>query len=588
MCPALLSTTPVPQPKSDLAEVFAQVAREVLGENAAGFEPAVRASKHADFQINGALPLAKALGRNPRDLAADFVAALGTHHAMFDRVEVAGPGFINCTLSTTYLGTGVASLERDPQLGIPQATSPQTYVVDYAGPNIAKSMHVGHLRTCIIGDAFVRVFEALGHRSIRQDHQGDWGTQFGMLIEHLIDSGDPVGAANSAVHDLDGLYKAARTKFDGDEQFASRSRERVVLLQQGDKETLALWQLLVDISRKYFHKEYAELGVLITETDARGESFYNDMLDDVIEDLENKGLAKEDDGALCVYPEGFKGRDGEPFAFIVRKSDGGYNYATTDLAALRYSIDVLNGTRLLYVTDVRQSQHFAMIFAVGASAGWVPDTVTCTHVGYGAVTGADGKPYKTRSGKTVRLGLLLDEAIERAAIALTERTLDCPDSERAAIARAVGVGAVKWADLKNECKNNYVFDLDRMLAFQGNTGPYIQYASTRAKSVLRKAAENNWQPGTITISQEAERQLAITLLLFGSVVQHVANVYEPHHLCAYLFELAERFTTFYEHCPVLKAEDDVARASRLRLCQLVHRVLDRGLNLLGIEAVEHM
>ncbi len=573
-------------------DAWVRDAGRVILPSLSAFDPVIRPSKHADFQINGALAAAKSTGMNPRELAKellDAVTNLDTDHPkMIATMDVAGPGFINVTISPEYLAIAAEELRSHAHLGIAQTTTPKTVVVDYASPNIAKSMHVGHLRTCIIGDAFVRSFAAAGHTAIRQDHQGDWGTQFGMLIEYLVDTGDPQGAANSALHDLDGLYQSARSRFDAEPEFAERARARVVALQDGDAETLRLWQVLVTTSQRYFEEEYRALGILMQPEDVRGESFYNDMLDDTVDALIEKGLAKPDDGALCVYPEGFTGRDGKPFAFIVRKSDGGYNYAATDLAAVRYSVNELGATHLLYVTDVRQSQHFHMVFAVARAAGWLPQSVKATHVGYGAVLGKDGKPYKTREGTAVRLGLLLDEAVRRAETLISERVKDVDDVERARIARAVGIGAVKWSDLKNECKNNYTFDFDRMLAFQGNTGPYVQYASTRAKSVLRKAnAHEAALTSPFSLTEEPERMLVLSLLGFGQSVALVNDRCEPHHLCAYLFELAERFTTLYEQCPILSAEENV-KQSRLALCSLTAHVLDTGLSLLGIDAVDRM
>ena len=568
-----------------LEAVVREAAARAFGLDGEGFDAVIRPSKHADFQINGALPFAKQLGRPPREVAEALVTALGDGDGMLESTEVAGPGFINCLLTTSYLAAVLAEIRSNDRLGISLA-EPHTWVVDYAAPNIAKSMHVGHLRTAIIGDAFVRMLTTTGHNVIRQDHQGDWGTQFGMLIEHLIDSGNPQATAAAAVHDLNALYRAARVKFDSDEAFAQRARKRVVALQSGDDETMELWMTLVETSRQHFVESYERIGVLLRAEDARGESFYNDMLEDTVAELEAKGLAKVDDGALCVYPPGFTGRDGRPFPFIIRKSDGGYNYATTDLATVRYSVDTLQGDRLLYVTDVRQSQHFAMVFAVCREAGWLGDDVDTTHVGYGTVLGADGKPFKTRSGETVELAALVDEAIERAEQAMGERTADASPEERRRLAHAVGVGAVKWFDLKNEHTTNYVFDFDRMLAFSGNTGPYVQYASTRAKSVIRRAGVDA-AAAPIVLTEPAEKALALTLPGLGNAVDHVLAEFEPHHLCSYLFELADRFTSFYESCPVLNAAPDV-RDSRLALCALTSQIIDTGLDLLGIEPVDQM
>jgi arginyl-tRNA synthetase len=567
----------------DLDQLFKTAAAQAFG-NDVTFDPVIRPSKHADFQANGALAMAKQLGRPPRDVATELLAALDDPDGIIKSTEIAGPGFINLVVGEKYLEQRVEEISGDESAGIPTTETHHTYVVDYGAPNIAKNMHVGHLRTSIIGDAFCRMLAALGHTVVRHDHQGDWGTQFGMLIEHLVDSGDPEATAKAAVHDLDALYKQARAKFDSDEAFATRARERVVLLQSGDEYTRSLWQTLVNTSRKHFAEVYGRLGVLLTEDDVRGESYYNDMLEDTVQQLIDKGLAKVDDGALCVYPPGFKGREGEPFALIIRKSDGGFNYATTDLATVRDSVDRVGGDRLLYVTDKRQAQHFAMIFAVCRQAGWLRDGVDAIHVGYGMVMGEDNKPFKTRTGETVKLAGLLDEAVERAEKALTERTTDLTDEQRHEIARAVGIGAVKWADLKNEHTTDYVFDFDRMLAFSGNTGPYVQYASTRAKSVLRKAESTG---GAFIIGEEAERQLALRLTAFSAAVVRSVETYEPHHLCGYLFDLADAFTSFYENCPVLSVTGDV-RESRLAFCAVTAKVLDAGLELLGIKPVQRM
>lgn len=571
-----------------LHDLFSEAARRAFGDEVEGFDPTVRPSKFADFQVNGALALAKRLGRPPRDVATALVDAVPSDQTLLESMEIAGPGFVNCKFTLQTLTNVTRELATDDNLGVDRVTTPHRYVVDYSSPNIAKNMHVGHLRTTVIGDAIVRLIMERGHEVVRQNHLGDWGTQFGMLIELLVESDDADAAAQALVHDLDSLYRAARAKFDSDEDFARRSRERVVLLQSGDTETLALWQKLVDTSKEYFRKVYEQLGVLLTDEDDRGESFYNDALDGVIEELESKDLVKLDDGAVCAYPPGFTGRDGEPFAMIVRKSDGGYGYAATDLATLRHSIERLGGDRLVYVTDARQAQHFYMVFAIGRQAGWVPDDVETIHVGYGMVLGDDGKPFKSRSGEVVQLGALLDEAIDRARSAMSERASDLSADEKERIAVAVGTGAVKWFDLKNEHTSNYVFDFDRMLAFNGNTGPYIQYASTRAKSVLRKAGVDIDAVSEPTIVEEQERALALHLPEFAAAVFRALDEYEPHHICSYLFELAERFTSFYENCPILSAESQEVRDSRLALCAITARLLDRGLDLLGIQALDRM
>lgn len=571
-----------------LDALFADAAQRAFGDAAKEFDATVRPSKHADYQVNGGLALAKALGRSPRDVANELVAALQGHELMLATVEIAGPGFINCTFTAEYVEAAIDELVKQGDLGIEPAEPSHSYVLDYSAPNIAKSMHVGHLRTTIIGDSLARLFMTRGHSVNRQNHLGDWGTQFGMLIEELSESGDQDSVFNALISDLDSLYRRARVHFDSDEDFARRARERVVLLQGGDPATLEMWTKLVETSRQYFTHVYQKLGVLLQPEDDRGESFYNDMLDDTVEELQKKGLLHEDDGALCVYPPGFLGRDGEPFPMIVRKSDGGYGYFATDLATLRYSVDTLKGDRLVYVTDARQGQHFAMVFAVCRQAGWLSDDVETVHIGYGMVMGTDGKPFKSRSGEVVQLISLVDEAIERSEAALTERTSDMTEEEKKKIAHAVGVGAVKWFDLKNEHTGNYVFDFDRMIAFNGNTGPYIQYASTRAKSVLRKAEVDISELTTYSVADEAERQLGLHLPEFASAVYRSIEEYEPHQLCSYLFELAERFSTFYEKCPVLTAESEEVKRSRLALCAITAQVLDRGLDLLGIQSVDRM
>lgn len=572
-----------------LDDLFSAAARRAFGGELSddSFNATVRPSKHADYQVNGALALAKKLGRPPREVASELVAALGDEASMLASINIAGPGFVNCTFTSEYLADVLGRQFDDPANGVESEDEQHTYVVDYSSPNIAKNMHVGHFRTTIIGDALVRMMMARKNNVVRQNHLGDWGTQFGMLIEHLEDSDDPDTAVTALVNDLDALYREARVKFDGDADFARRSRERVVLLQSGDERTLALWHKLIDTSKQYFRKVYTQLGVLLTDEDDRGESFYNDMLDAIVKDLESKGLVGESQGALCAFPPGFVGRDGEPFAMIVRKSDGGYGYVATDLATLRYSVEKLGGDRLVYVTDARQSQHFAMVFAVARQAGWISEEVETVHIGYGMVMGEDGKPFKTRSGQVVQLIALLDEAVERAEKAMSERASDLSPEKQKQIARSVGIGAVKWFDLKNEHTGNYTFDFDRMLAFNGNTGPYLQYASTRAKSVLRKAGVESISSPTFTLAEEAERQLALMLPEYATAVHRALADYEPHQLCNYLFELAERFTTFYENCPVLSAGDEV-KMSRLALCVLTARTIDSGLNLLGIDALDRM
>lgn len=545
--------------------------------------------RFGDYQANGAMALAKAVGRSPRDVAAAIVAHLDLT-GIAEAPEVAGPGFVNVRLLPEYLGAQAASLAGDERLGVGTAPQPETVVVDYSQPNVAKEMHVGHLRSTIIGDAIVRVLEFLGHRVVRQNHLGDWGTNFGMLIEHLVDLGEEEAAAELSLGDLEAFYQQAKAKFDADPAFAERARRRVVALQSGDPATLRRWHLLIDQSTRYFSRVYELLGVRLTEADIAGESFYNPMLDDVAAELESKGLAVLDEGALCVYPPGFVGRDGTPFPLMVRKRDGGYGYDATDLAALRYRACELGADRIVYVVDARQSQHFALLFAVGEMAGWLGGGRRAEHVAFGAVLGPDGRPFKTRAGGTVKLIALLDEAIERATAVVAEKSPDLDAATAADVARAVGVGAVKYADLSSDRLKDYVFDLDRMLAMDGNTAPYLQYAHARVRSIFRRAGEEAPAPGTATvvIGEAAERALVLQLLSLDAVVRQTADVLQPHRLTTYLYDLAAAFTAFYESCPVLRAATPELRASRLVLCDLTARTLRLGLGLLGIEAPERM
>jgi arginyl-tRNA synthetase len=450
-------------------------------------------------------------------------------------------------------------------------------------------MHVGHLRSTIIGDALARLLRFAGHDVIPQNHIGDWGTPFGMLIEHLLDVGS--GDARASMGELSGFYRAARAKFDGDPQFADRARQRVVLLQAGDERTLALWRQLVDISTQYFSSVYERLGVGLRNEDVRGESAYNAELPEIAAELERRGLARINDGALCAFPPGFTNRDGEPLPLIVRKQDGGYGYGATDLAALRYRTQQLGGTRLLYVVGAPQAQHLAMVYAVGAQAGWLAPPARAEHVAFGAVLGEDKKIFKSRAGDTVRLTDLLDEAVERAEAELARRAPDGDPAARRELAAQIGIGAIKYADLANDRIKDYVFDWDRMLATEGRTGPYLQYAHARIHSIFRRAAEAGIARapgGALVLPEPAERKLALELLDFGSAVLEAGESLRPHRLAGYLYDLATVFTAFFENCPVLKAPDEPLRASRLALCEHTAKVLARGLGLLGIAAPERM
>jgi len=552
-----------------------------------GADPVLRVSDRADFQANGALALAKQVGRPPRQVAEEVVAAASLDD-ICSEVEVSGPGFINLTLSDGFVAGQLAALSADPRLGVAEVERPETIVIDYSAPNVAKEMHVGHLRSTLIGDALARVLGFLGHDVRRENHIGDWGTPFGMLIEHLIDVGGAEDAESFSVRDLNEFYAAARRQFDSDPGFAERSRRRVVLLQSGDPETLRLWRIFVAESMRHAREVYHLLGVLLTEADTVGESFYNPLLPVVVEELSAKGLLVEDDGALCVFPEGFENRNGEPLPLIVRKSDGGYGYPATDLACVRDRTGRIGATRLVYVVGAEQSLHLRLVFAVAALAGYLPDVSAAVHVAFGLVLGTDGKKLASRSGGSERLVDLLAEGIERAEAALKERSSDLSPERQAATAHALGVGAVKYADLSTERGRDYVFDWDRMLAFEGDTGPYLQYAHARIRSIFRRAEVAPPAPGSpLLLGEPAERALALELLRFAEAVEVTAETYSPSKLCTYLFDLATAFTGFYEACRVL-VDDEAVRSSRLGLCDLTARVLEQGLSLLGIEAPEQM
>jgi arginyl-tRNA synthetase len=564
-------------------------------------DPLIRPSAFADLQANVALPLGKRLRRAPREVAGELVARLDVAD-ICATPEVSGPGFINFTLRDDWIAAQASRMLSDPRLGLAPAANPQTVVVEYSSPNVAKEMHVGHLRTTIVGDAIARVLEFAGHRVIRDNHVGDWGTPFGMLIEHLLDVGADSAEAALLTTDPNAFYQAARRKFENEPAFTERARSRLVRLQAGDPDTLAIWQRLVDISREYLHQVYTRLGVSLTDADIRGESFYNDMLADTVSALVEKGIATVSEGALCAFPAGFTGREGRPLPLIIRKSDGGYNYATTDLAAVRYRVDKLSCDRSVYVVGSEQALHFQMIFAVAREAGWIPEDVSFEHAQIGMVLGQDGNRLKTREGETPRLSSLLQEGVDRARGILDE--LDAAArfdaAELDAVAEAVGIGAVKYADLSTARESAYLFDWDRMISFRGNTGPYLQYATARIRSIFRRAAgagadgsatedaETAARRSGVAITAGPERALALRLLSFGAMVTQLGETAEPHHLCAYLFDVASLFTTFYEECPVLKAETEALRVSRLALCALTLDVLAMGLGLLGVPVPERM
>ncbi|MFI7156749.1 arginine--tRNA ligase [Micromonospora chalcea] len=562
-----------------LAPAFAAVAGVPV-------DPAVRRSQHADFQSDAALGLARRLSRPPREIAAEVRerAALADVCAS---VEVSGPGFLNLTVADHALGGLVSALAADPRLGVPPVAEPETVVVDYSAPNVAKEMHVGHLRSTVIGDAAARTLEWLGHRVLRANHLGDWGTPFGMLIEHLLDLGEAGAAQELSMGDLDGFYKAARAKFDDDEAFRERSRRRVVALQGGDPATLRLWRLLVTQSESYFLTVYDLLDVTLTGDDFRGESSYHDQLAPTVEELDRLGLLRRSEGADCVFPPGSVGRDGEPLPLIVRKSDGGFGYPATDLAALRHRTGTLGATRLLYVVGLPQRRHFEMVFAVGAQAGWLAAPVRAEHVGFGSILGPDGRMLRSRAGGSVKLVGLLTEAVERATALARERNPELGEAEAAEVGRAVGIGAIKYADLSGDRHKDYVLDWERMLSLDGNTAPYLQYAYSRVRSIFRRAGAAARPDADVSLAEPAERALAMELVGFAAVVEEVAGSLEFHRLTAYLHRLAVAFSAFYERCPVLRAEGPL-RESRLVLCELTGRVLRQGLDLLGIRTPERL
>ncbi|MFI6237654.1 arginine--tRNA ligase [Micromonospora sp. NPDC050784] len=562
-----------------LAPAFAAVAGGPV-------DPLVRRSPRADFQSDAALALARRLGRPPRDIAAAVLA-----HAVLDDLgvsaEVSGPGFLNLTVADRTLADLVAALAGDARLGVPPTATPQTVVVDYSAPNVAKETHVGHLRSTVIGDAAVRLLDWLGHRVVRVNHLGDWGTPFGMLIEHLVDLGDAEAGQNLSMGDLDTFYRAARVKFDADEAFRERSRLRVVALQGGDERTRRLWRLLVTQSERYFLTVYDLLDVTLSGDDFRGESAYNDLLAGVVDDLDRLGLLLPSGGADCVFPPGFTGRDGEPLPLIVRKSDGGYGYPATDLAALRQRVGELGATRLLYVVGLPQRQHFAMVFAVARAAGWLRPPAQAEHLGFGSILGADGRMLRSRTGESVKLVGLLEEAVARATDLARSRNPDLDAGTADEIGRAVGIGAIKYADLSVDRTKDYVLDWERMLALDGNTAPYLQYAYARIRSVLKRAGNAARPDAPIVVAQPAERALAVELLGFAAVVGEVERSLEFHQLAGYLHRLATAFNAFYERCPVLRAPDEL-RESRLLLAELTARTLRQGLHLLGIRTLERM
>ncbi|EHP8644630.1 arginine--tRNA ligase [Salmonella enterica] len=553
-------------------------------------EPQVRQSakvQFGDYQANGMMAVAKKLGMAPRQLAEQVLTHLDLS-GIASKVEIAGPGFINIFLDPAFLAEQVQQALASDRLGVSQPAR-QTIVVDYSAPNVAKEMHVGHLRSTIIGDAAVRTLEFLGHHVIRANHVGDWGTQFGMLIAWL-EKQQQENAGEMALADLEGFYRDAKKHYDEDEGFAERARNYVVKLQSGDAYFREMWRKLVDITMTQNQITYDRLNVTLTRDDVMGESLYNPMLPGIVADLKAKGLAVESEGATVVFLDEFKNKEGDPMGVIIQKKDGGYLYTTTDIACAKYRYETLHADRVLYYIDSRQHQHLMQAWTIVRKAGYVPDSVPLEHHMFGMMLGKDGKPFKTRAGGTVKLADLLDEALERARRLVAEKNPDMPADELEKLANAVGIGAVKYADLSKNRATDYIFDWDNMLAFEGNTAPYMQYAYTRVLSVFRKADidEQALASAPVIISEDREAQLAARLLQFEETLTVVAREGTPHVMCAYLYDVAGLFSGFYEHCPILSAENDAVRNSRLKLAQLTAKTLKLGLDTLGIETVERM
>ncbi|WP_328781128.1 arginine--tRNA ligase [Streptomyces canus] len=560
----------------------------------ASADPLLRRSDRADFQANGILALAKKAKANPRELATQVVAKVESGDVIKD-IEVSGPGFLNVTITDRAITDNLAARYADAtgRLGVPYAPDPGITVVDYAQPNVAKEMHVGHLRSAVIGDALRAMLDFTGERTIGRHHIGDWGTQFGMLIQYLFENpGELAPAADvdgeQAMSNLNRVYKASRVLFDADEEFKERARKRVVALQSGDKETLELWQQFVDESKVYFYSVFEKLDMEIRDDEIVGESAYNEGMPETARLLEEMGVAERSEGALVVFFDEIRGKDDQPVPLIVQKADGGFGYAASDLTAIRNRVVDLNATSLLYVVDVRQSLHFKMVFEAARRAGWLTDGVTAHNMGYGTVLGADGKPFKTREGETVRLEDLLDEAVQRAAEVVREKAKDLTEDEIQERAAQVGIGAVKYADLSTSPNRDYKFDLDQMVSLNGDTSVYLQYAYARIRSILRKAGEVRPAAHPELELEDAERALGLHLDAFGSTVFEAAAEYAPHKLAAYLYQLASLFTSFYDKCPVLKAETQAQVENRLFLCDVTARTLHKGVALLGIRTPERL
>lgn len=552
-------------------------------------EPMVRQSakvQFGDYQANGSMAVAKKLGQQPRRLAEQVLQHLDLKD-IASKIEIAGPGFINIFLDRQWLAEQAELALSSPRLGI-SAQAPQTIVIDYSAPNVAKQMHVGHLRSTILGDAAARTLHFLGHNVIRANHVGDWGTQFGMLIAFL-EKQQSEHHEDIALSDLEAFYREAKKNYDADEAFAERARSYVVRLQGGDEYCLKMWKTLVNITMSQNQQTYDRLNVTLTRDDVMGESLYNDMLPAIVEDLRKKGLAVESEGATVVFLDEFKNKEGDPMGVIIQKKDGGYLYSTTDIACAKYRYETLHANRILYYTDSRQHQHLMQAWTIVRKAGYVPESVSLEHHMFGMMLGKDGRPFKTRAGGTIRLTDLLDEAVERAYKLVSQKNPDMSEDELRSLANTVGIGAVKYADLSKNRTTDYIFDWDNMLAFEGNTAPYMQYAYTRILSVFRKAGiDASALTGALTLQDEREALLATHLLQFAETIEQVAREGTPHVLCAYLYDVAGLFSGFYEHCPILSADSDNLRQSRLKLAALTAKTLRQGLDMLGINTVERM
>ncbi|MDC5887526.1 arginine--tRNA ligase [Proteus mirabilis] len=552
-------------------------------------EPLVRQSakvQFGDYQANGVMGAAKKMGIPPRQLAEKILEHLDITD-IADKVEIAGPGFINIFLSPVWVAQQAEFALADEHLNITKVT-PETIVIDYSSPNVAKQMHVGHLRSTIIGDASARTLSFLGHNVIRANHLGDWGTQFGMLIAYL-EKKQNENAADMALADLEEFYREAKKCYDEDEVFAERARNYVVRLQGGDEYCRTMWRKLVDITMQQNQLTYQRLNVTLTEDDIMGESLYNPMLPGIVADLKAKGLAVESEGATVVFLDEYKNKEGDPMGVIIQKKDGGYLYTTTDIACAKYRHEQLHANRVLYYIDSRQHQHLMQAWTIVRKAGYIPDSMSLEHHMFGMMLGKDGRPFKTRSGGTVRLTDLLDEAHERALTLIREKNPDMDEEELNNIARVVGIGAVKYADLSKNRTTDYIFDWDLMLSFEGNTAPYMQYAYTRVASIFKRAEiDDSALTQPISLTQPHEKQLALRLVQFDETITQVAREGTPHVMCAYLYDLAQSFSGFYENCPILSAEDDNVRQSRLKLARLTARTLKQGLETLGIETVDRM